>query len=97
MLGFNRETGEQVLGGQGELHLNLVKWRLEHEQKLEPVFGSPKVPYRETIRRSAEASYRHKTDRRCRPVRRGAPAHEPWSEGMPAPEGVNVREWTSTT
>ena len=92
VLGFNRETGEQVLGGQGELHLNLVKWRLEHEQKLEPVFGSPKVPYRETIRRSAEASYRHK--KQTGGAGQFAEVHlriEPWSEGMPAPEGVNVR------
>jgi elongation factor G len=45
---------------QGELHLNLLKWKLSHHYKVEAEFGSPRIPYRETIRKPAEASYRHK-------------------------------------
>jgi elongation factor G len=57
---YERETSQQLVGGQGELHLSLLKWKLEHHYKLEPVFSAPRIPYRETIRRPAEASYRHK-------------------------------------
>jgi elongation factor G len=92
VLQYSRETSEQLIGTQGELHLNLLKWKLEQQHKVVPVFGSPRIPYRETIRRAAEASYRHK--KQTGGAGQFAEVHlriEPWYEGMPDPEGHSVR------
>lgn len=56
----SRELRQTILSCQGELHLNTVKWYLENLYKLDVNFTTPKVPYRETITKSAEAMYRHK-------------------------------------
>jgi elongation factor G len=56
----NRETGELVLSGQGELHLDVIKGRLKRRFNVEIVLKEPKVPFRETIRKNAESKYRHK-------------------------------------
>src|SRR5574344_800484 len=56
----SRELRQTILSCQGELHLNTVKWYLENLYKLDVNFSTPKVPYRETITKSAEAMYRHK-------------------------------------
>ncbi len=56
----SRELRQTILGCQGELHLNTLKWYFENVYKLEVNFFAPKVPYRETITKSAEANYRHK-------------------------------------
>jgi elongation factor G len=45
---------------QGEFHLNTIKWYLDNEYKIEVETKTPKVPYRETITKTATASYRHK-------------------------------------
>jgi elongation factor G len=92
VLTYNRETAEQLIGAQGELHLSLLKWKLDHHYKVEPVFSRPRIPYRETIRRAAESSYRHKKQT-------GGSGQfgevslriEPWTEGMADPAGVSVR------
>lgn len=91
-LTYMRETGQQVVGGQGELHLNLLKWRLSHQYKIEVDFGSPRVSYRETIRKPASAMYRHK--KQTGGAGQFGEVHlkiEPWYEGMPEPVGVSVR------
>ena len=49
-----------IIEGQGELHLNLVKWRLKNLYNLSIYYVQPKISYRETIRTSALANYRHK-------------------------------------
>ena len=56
----SRELRQTILGCQGELHLNTIKWYLQNIYKLEVNFFDPKVPYRETITKSARADYRHK-------------------------------------
>lgn len=56
----SRELRQTILGCQGELHLNTIKWYLDNVYKLEVNFFAPKVPYRETITKPAEAMYRHK-------------------------------------
>ena len=56
----SRELRQVILGCQGELHLNTVKWYFENQYKLAVNFTAPNVPYRETITKSAEAMYRHK-------------------------------------
>ena len=57
---YNPELRQLVLEGQGELHLALTRWRLEHIYKLEVDFQKVRIPYRETIQKSATSSYRHK-------------------------------------
>ena len=57
---FSKELRQMILQGQGELHLNLVKWHLENQEKLPVEYLAPRIPYRETITKSAKATYRHK-------------------------------------
>ena len=57
---YDREMKQVLLLGQGELHLAVTKWRLEHVYKMEVEFNKPRIPYRETILKSANASYKHK-------------------------------------
>ncbi len=54
------ELKQTIVQGQGELHLNIAKWILENREKIEVDFIPPKIPYRETITKSAKADYRHK-------------------------------------
>ena len=92
VLTYNRETAQQLVGAQGELHLNLLKWKLRHHYKVEAEFSSPRVPYRETIRKSATASYRHK--KQTGGSGQFGEVHltiDPWYEGIADPKGVSVR------
>ena len=50
----NDETGQTIIAGVGELHLDIIVDRLRREFKVEAVVGQPQVAYRETIRQSAE-------------------------------------------
>ena len=55
------ETGQTVIGGMGELHLDVLVDRMRREFKVEANVGKPQVAYRETIRRTAEkVDYTHK-------------------------------------
>ena len=60
---YDAETGEQILSGMGELHLEIVVDRLRREFGIIPAVSQPKVSLRETIRRVAEATgtYRQQT------------------------------------
>jgi elongation factor G len=51
---FDSETGEQVLSGMGELHLEIAVDRLKREFGLDPQVSSPQVSYRETVRKATE-------------------------------------------
>ncbi len=57
---YSRELKQIILGGQGEHHLKLVKWHLDNTYKVETEFVAPRIPYRETITKIAQADYRHK-------------------------------------
>lgn len=57
---YNRELKQVILHAQGELHLAVVRWRLEHVYKMQVQYLPAGIPYRETIRKPALASYRHK-------------------------------------
>jgi elongation factor G len=55
------ETGQTVIGGMGELHLDILVDRMRREFKVEANVGKPQVAYRETIRRTVEkVEYTHK-------------------------------------
>ena len=60
LAGLSRELRQMILQAQGELHLNTIKWYFENIHKIEIGFHAPKIPYRETITKSARADYRHK-------------------------------------
>ena len=57
---YHKEMKQTILKGQGEQHVNTLKWRLQNENKLEIEFSAPKISYRETITKVACADYRHK-------------------------------------
>ena len=57
---YSKELRQTILSGNGEQHINIVKWRLNNEFKLEVELFAPKIPYRETITKTAVATYRHK-------------------------------------
>lgn len=57
---YSKELKQTIVSGQGEHHLNILKWQLSNLNKLEIEFYAPKIPYRETITKVANASYRHK-------------------------------------
>jgi elongation factor G len=57
---YSKELKQIILHGQGEHQLNIVKWHLDNIAKIETEFEKPKIQYRETITKVAQASYRHK-------------------------------------
>ncbi len=57
---YSKELKQIILNGQGEHHLNIVKWHLDNNYKVAIEFLPPKIPYRETITKVARADYRHK-------------------------------------
>ena len=56
----DRESGQTIMKGMGELHLDILVDRLKREFKVEANIGAPQVAYRETISRAAEIDYTHK-------------------------------------
>jgi elongation factor G len=86
------ELKQTLIHCQGDMHLAVAKWKIEHNHKLEVKFIKPRIAYRETIRKLADASYRHKKQSG------GAGQFgevymriEPWYEGMPEPKDLTVR------
>ena len=55
----NEETGQTIISGMGELHLEIIIDRLKREHNVEANTGAPQVAYRETIRGTAEAQGKH--------------------------------------
>ena len=56
----NNETGEMILSGQGETHVELLCAKLKSRFGINTVLSEPKIPYRETIKKVAEAEGNHK-------------------------------------
>ena len=57
---YSKELKQIILSGQGEHHINTLKWQINNTHKMEIDLLSPKIPYRETITKMAASSYRHK-------------------------------------
>lgn len=58
---LDEETGQTVIGGMGELHLDVLVDRMKREYKVEANIGNPQVAYRETIRKTVQSlDYTHK-------------------------------------
>jgi elongation factor G len=57
---YDPETGEEILAGMGELHLDIAVDRLRREFGLTPSVSAPEVAYRETVRRTAETVVTYK-------------------------------------
>ena len=82
----SKELKQIILQGQGELHLNIAKWIVENLQKIEIEYFAPKIPYRETITKTAKSVYRHK--KQSGGAGQFGEVHiviEPFTEGMPNP------------
>ncbi len=56
----DEESGQTIIAGMGELHLDIIVDRMKREFKVEANVGQPQVAYRETITQAAEVDYTHK-------------------------------------
>jgi|SRR5579883_1150055 len=56
----DHESGQTVIKGMGELHLEIIVDRMKREFKVEANIGAPQVAYRETISKTADVDYTHK-------------------------------------
>lgn len=86
------ELKQTLIHCQGDMHLAVAKWKIEHQHRVEVKFVKPRIAYRETIRKAADASYRHK--KQSGGAGQFAEVYmriEPWYEGMPEPADLNVR------
>ena len=82
----SKELRQTIVRGQGEFHLRTLKWRLENIDKIEIEYLEPRIPYRETITKSAQADYRHK--KQSGGAGQFGEVHlivEPYADGMPDP------------
>jgi elongation factor G len=57
---YSKELKQIIVHGQGEYHLNIMKWHLDNIYKIPTNYNPPKIPYRETITKTAQADYRHR-------------------------------------
>ncbi|MBR2015466.1 MAG: elongation factor G [Alistipes sp.] len=88
---YSKELKQTIIHGQGEHHLNILKSKLSSEQKIEVEFFAPKIPYRETITKVAQADYRHK--KQSGGSGQFGEVHmviEPYYDGMPEPTKYKV-------
>lgn len=57
---YSKELKQMIVHCQGEYHLNALHWFYKNIFKIDIEFHTPKIPYRETITKAAQADYRHK-------------------------------------
>lgn len=89
----NATLKQTILHGQGQLHLDLIRYRIEKVHNVTMEFTKPRISYRETITRKADSMYRHK--KQTGGAGQFAEVHlrvEPYREGMPDPDGLSVRK-----
>ena len=88
---YSKELKQTIISGQGEHHLNLLKWVLTHVNKIDVEYLPPKIPYRETITKMATATYRHKKQSGgAGQFGEVAIMIDPYTEGEPDPTGFKI-------
>jgi elongation factor G len=88
---YSKELKQMIVQGQGEYHLNILKWHLENQFKIPVEFHKPKIQYRETITKKAFADYRHK--KQSGGAGQFGEVHiiiEPYVDGMPEPSAYKI-------
>jgi len=89
----NQETGETIISGMGELHLEIMVDRMKREFSVEANVGEPQVAYRETILGAAEAEHKYIKQTGGKGqyghVRLNLKPMEPWPEGEKIPKTVH--------
>lgn len=88
---YSKELKQTIIQGQGEHHLNILRTRIAAENKIDMEFFAPKIPYRETITKVAQADYRHK--KQSGGAGQFGEVHmviEPYYDGMPEPTKYKV-------
>lgn len=88
---YSKELKQILLHGQGEYHINTLKWYFDNVFKIDIQFLNPKIPYRETITKVAAADYRHR--KQSGGSGQFGEVHlviEPFEEGMPNPEMYKI-------
>ena len=89
---YSRELKQLIIEGMGEQHINLAKWYFDNVHKIPFKFETPKIPYRETITKSAKADYRHK--KQSGGSGQFGEVHlmiQPYVEGYKDPSDFNIR------
>ena len=84
------QTKELVMSGMSELHLTIIRERLQRRDKLEVETREPKIPFRETIQAPAEGSYRHKKQTGGR-----GQFGEVHIRMYPLPRGIDLEEYAT--
>jgi elongation factor G len=86
------ELRQTILHCQGDMHLAVIKWKLQNIYHLDVQYSKSRIAYRETIRKQADATYRHKKQSGgAGQFAEVAMRIEPWYEGMPEPANLTVR------
>lgn len=99
ILEYSKELKQLIIHGQGDHHLNTLKWHLDNIFKIKTEFLAPKIPYRETITKAAQADYRHK--KQSGGAGQFGEVHmiiEPYEEGKADPTSFKIggKEYTVT-
>jgi len=89
----SKELKQTILSGQGELQLQIIKNKIENNYNVELEYLKPKIPYRETIRKSIKKDYRHK--KQSGGSGQFGEVHmlvEPYFDGMPPPADYSLKK-----
>jgi len=88
---YSKELKQIIISGQGEHHMNIMKWHLDNTYKIGTQFIPPRIPYRETITKVAQSEYRHK--KQSGGAGQFGEVHmiiEPYFEGAPDPKTFKI-------
>jgi len=96
LIEYSKELKQLIASGQGEHHLNIVKWHLDNIFKIGITFLPPRIQYRETITKAAASMYRHK--KQSGGAGQFGEVHlviEPYEEGKPDSVGQTTIKTTT--
>ena len=89
----SQELQQTLLHGMGEEHLSVIRQQMKERFGLNIIYSKPGIPYRETIQKRVEAHYKHK--KQSGGAGQFAEVYlsiEPWIDGMPDRDDLNVRK-----